>query len=174
VDRWGTKRIAGVTYDLNHLNPFFMDIAPKFPGAPTYRVRVSFGCHTFTREFKPADTPDVRFTHKGETRCFCTHRHNCSLQLPPILQGQISRVYFTQRGTYFIAPRLPRLASPYFITFDVERSKSPGHVVSMFVASAYEKTDMPTEVSAITMATLISKTAVGGRITPPRPIRVRW
>jgi len=33
-------------------------------GAPTYKVRVSFGCHTFTRDLVPDDMPDYRFTHK--------------------------------------------------------------------------------------------------------------
>ena len=47
---WGKKRIAGVVYDLTHLDPFDLDVTPSYQGAPTYKVRVTFGHHTFTRK----------------------------------------------------------------------------------------------------------------------------
>lgn len=169
---WAKIKIAGATYDLSHLDPFSIDVTPKMAGAPTYKVQVSFGCHTFTRDPLATDTPDYRFKHKGETRCFCPTRHGLSSALPGIIMGGIRKVYFTQEGTYFIARRLPALAQPYFIPFAVERGKACD--VAMFVITAYEKTDMPKRASAVTMATLIAKTAAGLYVTAPPAKPVTW
>jgi hypothetical protein len=84
--RWGKKRIAGVDYDLTHLNDFDVLITPPHEGAPTYRVQVGFGAHTFTRKLDPNDTPDYHFRDGSNTRCFCPKRHSCSLHLPGIIR----------------------------------------------------------------------------------------
>lgn len=62
--RWVTKTIAGVDYDLGHLDGFDMSVTPKVEAARTYIVRVTFGCHTFTRDLTDADTPDLHFRHR--------------------------------------------------------------------------------------------------------------
>ena len=75
---WGKKRIAGVDYDLTHLDGFLMDVTPTIEGSVTYKVRVTFGCHTFTRKRLAADTPDLHFDHENEKRSFCTERYQHS------------------------------------------------------------------------------------------------
>ena len=56
---WGKKQIAGVSYELGHLDPVIMDVTPKVQDAPTYKVHVSFGCHTFTKGWENGYSPDL-------------------------------------------------------------------------------------------------------------------
>ena len=52
---WGKRTFGGVEYDLSHLDPFTMQVTPKGEDARTYNVRVTFTCHTFTREWRETE-----------------------------------------------------------------------------------------------------------------------
>ena len=69
--RWDSFSAGPVDYDLTHLRPFTLNVTPKAEGAPTFKVLVSFGCHTFTREMEPADPPELKFVLlHGSTQAF--------------------------------------------------------------------------------------------------------
>ncbi len=165
------KRIAGVTYDLRHLNPFMISVTPA-EGSLTYLVAVRFGCHAFTREWKGDETPDFRFNNGSEVRCFCPVRHQLSRHLPDIVRRTAStggRAYFDAKHNYLLIDRLPELEGPYAVFFTMERSKHPMADVAMFVISAYEKKRLPRNIPKITFTTLVAKHARGERVRkPPR------
>ena len=57
----GRILIGELEHDLTHLRPFPITVTPKAQDAPSYRVLVSFGHHTFTRAFdEDVDNPDHR------------------------------------------------------------------------------------------------------------------
>jgi hypothetical protein len=167
---WGSRHIAGVVYDLQHLNPFDMTATPQHVGAGTYKVRVSFGAHTFTRKLEPTDTPDLHFLDGGETRCFCTKRHGYSIHLPEIVRnGVTGRAYFGNRDMrYLFVEQLPCLNPPYVVAFKVERAKDRSHDATMFVVSAHERPGLPLHLPAIKVGTLISLTMQGKEIVRPK------
>ena len=115
------KTIAGVNYDLSHLNPFLFPLAVQ---NVTYQVRVTFSCHVFTEALQPAHRPDLHYKHGGETRAFDVRRWKLSQQLPNLLQTQGGRsVYHTDRGTFFLLKGLgwqPGHA-PYAVFFGTTR-----------------------------------------------------
>jgi hypothetical protein len=168
---WGKKTIRGTVYDLCHLNPFTVNVTPKAEGAPTYVVHVTFGSHTFTKEWDPSYTPDLRFIDGTEVRCFCPDRHGYSLQLPTIVrQGVFGRAYFSQGQNFLLVESLPGLSGPYAVFFNVKPAKMPGVDAAMFIVSAYEKPGLPpkSRLPAITFPTLISKTIAGQPIKRPK------
>jgi hypothetical protein len=141
---WGKKQIAGVVYALGHLDPFVMDVKPKAADAPTYKVHVSFGCHTFTKAWDDSYSPDLLFTSDGEERCFCTDRHGYSLHLPGIVQHAAGgKAHFSRVDNFLIVRTLPRVNGPYAIFFDVVQARSQDFDVAMSVVSAYPKPDLP-------------------------------
>ena len=132
--RWGTKRIAGRTYGLRHLNPFIVDVTPAGAGALTYSVAVRFGCHTFTREWMGDETPDFRFAHGSEVRCFCPIRYGLSHHLPDIVRRTAAfggKAYFDAKQNYLLIERLPEIEGPYAVFFTMERSKHSTADVAM-------------------------------------------
>ena len=95
---WQDVTINGRIYGLSHLQPFTLGVTPKAEGAPTFKVYVSFGSHTFSREWEATDTLPFRLEYNGEVRCFCPSRHAHSLHLPTIIhQGVRGRAYFSPR-----------------------------------------------------------------------------
>ena len=168
---WGSKRIAGVVYDLSHLDAFVMDVTPAVAGAATYKVRVTFGCHTFTRKRLEADTPDLHFDHEGEKRSFCTERHKHSLDLPDlILYAAKGRVYFSEKADFLIVESRPGTNAPYVVFFNVEKAKKlDGYDAAMFVTSAHPKPNLPTKLPAVTFRTLIDYRVQGKKLKRPPP-----
>lgn len=168
---WSTFRAGDLEYDLNHLNPFTLSVTPKMEGAPTFKVLVSFGHHTFTREMNGWDPVEMKFVHGQEERCFCADRHKHSLELPRIVAGSSAgRAYFSQTRNYLLVEHLPGIIGPYAVFFNVERARLPGIDATMFVVSAYPKPALPPKnrLGAITFATLVSKTVAGERIKRPK------
>ncbi len=167
---WGRRRIAGVVYDLRHLDPFDMIVTPQHVGAAVYKVRVSFGAHTFTRKLKPTDTPDLHFPDGCETRCFCTKRHGYSIHLPEIVRASVNgRAYFGNRDMrYLLLDRLPGLNAPYVVAFKVAKAKDRSHDATMFVVSAHERPSLPSDLRVIKVGTLISLTMQGKPILRPK------
>ena len=168
---WGSFKAGDVEFDLSHLSPFTVAVTPKAVDAPTYKVLVSFGHHTFTRDLVPGDADEMKFVHGAEERCFCKARHAHSLHLPGIVNSSASgRAYFSQTRNYLLVEDLPGVHGPYAVFFNIERARIVGVDAAMFVVSAYPKPAMPPkkELSAITFATLVAKTARGEQVTRPK------
>ena len=167
---WGSRRIAGVTYDLRHLDAFDLTVTPLHQGARTYVVRVSFGAHTFTRDLDPADTPDLRFMDGATARCFCVQRHGYSLHLPEIMRASVDgRAYFGNKDMrYLLLERLPGMNAPYVVAFKIARAKDRLHDPTMFVVSAHERPGLPPNLPAIRVGTLVSLTVQGKPILRPK------
>jgi hypothetical protein len=168
--RWPDISIAGRAYSLAHLQSFTMNVTPKAPGAPTFKVYVSFGSHTFTKEWEDDHPLPFKVRYNGEDRCFCPIRHGHSLSLPAIIrQSATGRVYFSLRQKYLIIENLPGVNAPYAVFFNIEKAASSEFDAAMFVVTAHERPNLPSKKSleAITFATLISKTAAGQPIRRP-------
>src|SRR5262249_35077220 len=150
-----------------HLNPFVMDVTPKGDNKPTYKVLVTFGCHTFTREFKPGDGAHLIYNNGDETRAFCVLRHGLSRSLPDMVRNSAAgKAYFSNQGrNFFVFEKLNQNGQlvSYPAYFNLEAARSLDHDVIMFVVSAYPKSNLPTR-DKITMATLVSKVARGEEI----------
>lgn len=168
---WGKKRIAGVTYDLSHLNPFAMSVTPTTADAPTYRVGVMFGCHTFTRKLTPEDSADLHFKNGKETRCFCIDRHKLSLGLPGIIAAASKggRAFFSNEPANYLVIDSEDYgdAGPYVVLFKLEKARKAHLDVAMFVVSAYLKPALPKRLPATTFSALIGTVAAGYRPKPP-------
>lgn len=166
---WGRKVIRGAVYDLSHLDSFLVDVTPSMPGAPTYGMRVTFGCHTFTRDLTAADTPDYRFADGSHVRCFCLDRYGNSLRLPHIIRGAVTgRVYFSDQGNYLLTSGLDGTSDLYAIYFDMFRAKARGQHVVMNVVSAYPKPNPARNFPTITLATLVSNVAQNKPVKRPK------
>ena len=79
--KWGVREFGGTAYSLAHLNPFGLKIVAASDDAPDVHVRVTFGCHTFTRSVEVGDPDDLLLTHGGEVRTFCPIRYSLSFAL---------------------------------------------------------------------------------------------
>lgn len=166
-DSWGSKVIAGVVYDLSHLDPFDMKVTPKAEGSPTFSVRVSFGCHTFTRDLLPTDKPDLFFRDGTEKRAFCTIRHGLSAGLPAMIQNAAGgRAFFSERREFLVLDAEAQ-GGPYVAFFNMERARNKSHDAAMFVTSAHCRPGLPKRLPAVTFATLVAAAAVGRKIRRP-------
>lgn len=168
---WPNKKIAGNIYDLRHLHPFILSVTPKTPGSRAYNVRVTFGCHCFTKELDGTETPDLVFKHGADVRCFCIIRHALSVHLPNMVRDSASRkvAFAAYGGNYFVAKTdIPGLTDPYAAFFYVAKAKNPDFDVLMEVISAYPKSNLPKHPGLILFTTLIGKTIRGERVTEPK------
>lgn len=161
--------IDGRVYSLTHLQPFTIPVSMQGEGAPTYKLYVSFGTHTFSKKWD-AEYPEThKLTDGREERCFCPQRHTHSLQLPTIIQrGILGKVYFSQTRNYLLVHDLRGLNAPYAVFFNMEKAKSKDFHAAMFVVSAYEKPDLPRKLAKITFNTLMAKTVKGEPIIRPK------
>lgn len=166
---WGTKRIAGVDYDLTHLNPFDLDVTPPYQGAPTHRVRVSFGFHTFTRTVLSTDTPDFHVWDGGQCRCFCLHRYPQSIHLPGFIKSAANgKAYFGNKNqNYLLIENLVGTNAPYVIVFKVDRGERKRDA-TMFIVSAHDRPGMSLNQPSIRLGTLIALTVQGKPIKRPK------
>ena len=154
------KTIQGVTYTLDHLDPFEFALDT---GDETRRVAVRFRCHCFTEKLAAHHTPDFQYVHAGETRAFDFGRHGLSKLLPTIIRTLGTRsVYRSQARNYFILRQNPTTGfnGPYLIFFNVIKAHRNNLDVIMNVESAYMKPGMTDRASPIRFATLIEKTAL--------------
>lgn len=172
MTRWPAKQIQGQVYDLSHLDPFILSIAPAAAGSQTYRVRVSFGLHTFSKTLAPEHTPDLVVRDGGDKRCFCKERYGLSRELPPLIAtAASSKAFFSHDGNYVIFKRKTYggVIIPYAAFFDMRQSRdNKTHDAAMFIKSAYLKPSLPRNMDAIKFATLVAKIARGEPIKRPR------
>jgi hypothetical protein len=145
---WGKRTIEGVGYDLTHLDSRVIDVTPKAPRSPTYRVLVSYGCHCFARDLRSGDPVSHHVADDGgRTRCFCVDRAAYSVHLPRIVRAaSAGQAYFSQDHNMLLVERLPGVVAPYAIFFNIRKSRQKGVDVNLFVASAYEKPNLPTHL----------------------------
>ena len=172
---WGRKQIAGVVYDRTHLDPFIMDVTPKAQGAVTYKVRVSFGCHTFTRELLDGDTPDLHFHDGEERRCFCVNRHRFSGSITQhdSRYAANGRVYFSERANFLVVENVDGANAPYVAFFKIEKAtKIDGYDAAMFVTSAHLKPALPSKLPAVTFSTVVDYTVRNKQLTRPEPRKI--
>jgi hypothetical protein len=167
---WTEQVIGGRSYPLSHLQPFTVSVTPKAEDAPTYKLYVSFGFHTFSKEWEDDQPIDHKLVLGKEERCFCPIRHGHSLHLPSIIrqQAETGRAYFSQTQNFLLIKSLPGLNGPYAVFFNIERAKSSTFHAAMFIVSAYEKPGIPKHLPKIGFATLVAKTAKGEKVTRPK------
>lgn len=165
---WSKFTIGQTEHDLAHLEPITLTISPKSDPTVSLKVRVSFGCHTFTETWKAGDPAELKFVHGHEERRFCTTRYGHSVHLPDVVKGA-TKVFFTSERNYLIAENIPGAVAPYAVFFNIVRANAPEWDAAMFVVSAYEKPNLPPKknLQPITMATLVGKTVRGEPIKPP-------
>ncbi|MET4174771.1 hypothetical protein ABIB99_005877 [Bradyrhizobium sp. LA6.1] len=171
---FGKKRIAGVDYDLDHLDPFTMEVKAKEDGAPPYTVRVSFGFHCFTREITPEDSPDLHMVDGREKRCFCHERYKLSKELVDMIRyAAAGRAYFGDKGNFLIVEMPGEGNAPYVAFFDVEKAKkSDGFDGAMFVTSAHLRPKLPEKLPAVSFVTVVDYRINGRKLTRPPPRNV--
>lgn len=169
---WRNFKIAGIVYDLGHLNSTVIAVTPAAPEAPTFNVKVLFHCHTFTRELTAADTPDLHFQNGGELRCFCTVRHSHSLLLPGMVQAAANggQTYFSQ-GANMLLLDAGTAGGPYCAFYKMRRSNRPDVHAVMEVVSAYPKPNLPHMLSALSFPTVVSTISAGQALNRPKPRR---
>ena len=165
----GTITIGEVEYDCSHLNPFTVEIEPR-GDARGYKVLVSFSCHTFTREAKEDDPPEFLYEEDGEVRCFCQDRYLASKSLRRLIGYHCNgKAYFSEKRNFMLIEQ-PLGGPPYAIFFNVEKAKTKTADAVMFVASAYEKPNLPAKsrIPSITFRTLVHKTVWREKIQKPK------
>jgi hypothetical protein len=175
VSSFGKKRIAGVVYDLKHLDPFRLEVKPKVEDAPTYVVRVTFGFHCFTRKIIPEeDSPDLYMTSGREQRCFCFDRYELSKELAEMIKYAANgRAYFGEKSNFLIVESTSQQNAPYVAFFDVERAKkSDGFDAAMFVTSAHLRPDLPDRLPAVSFATVVDYRIRRKILKRPEPRRI--
>lgn len=161
-----SKQIGGQVFDLSHLEPFdFTLIADNRP----ITVHVEFGCHCFTEKLSEHHTPDLRYTHNGETRAFNAERHRLSFKLPDLIQTVGSKtVYHTKKGSYFILrdESIEGKKVPYLVFFSAFKSTNKTVHVQLLVRSAYLKPEMAERAAPVRFSTLMQFVRDGR--TPPQ------
>jgi hypothetical protein len=174
VADFGKKRIAGVDYDLGHLDSFKLEVKPKGENAPTYVVRVSFGFHCFTRAIVANDSPGLYMTQGSERRCFCFDRYELSKELVGMIRYAANgRAYFGEKSNFLIVESLSRQNAPYVAFFDIEKAKKSGGVDAvMFVTSAHLRPNLPDRLPAVSFATLVDYRIQGKILKRPQPRRI--
>ena len=174
MSSFGKKRIAGVDYDLGHLDPFTIEVKPKDEDAPTYVVRVSFGFHCFTREIMEEDALDLHMTHGKEKRCFCHDRYALSKELVDMIKyAAKGRSYFGEKANFLIVEIPSQHNAPYVAFFDVEKAKkSDGVDAVMFVTSAHLRPKLPEKLPAVSFATVVDYRIKGKALKRPEPRKI--
>ncbi|MBU6398138.1 MAG: hypothetical protein KGL20_05240 [Rhodospirillales bacterium] len=166
---WKDVVAGGRTYSLSHLQPFTIQVPVNEDGSKTYKLYVSFGCHTFTKKWTDEEAEDHRIRDGGSSRCFCVTRHAQSLSLPAIIHAGVrGRAYFSQKIDYLLVEDFPGLSAPYVIFFRIEKAKSSDFDAAMFVVSAYEKPGLPKNLPRILFKTLLDKTVKNQKIIRPK------
>jgi len=144
VSNFPHKHFQGKVYTFQHLDQILLPVPLVVKQIPIeIPVHVTFGCHCFTEEFDSTAHEDHhRYTHLGEERAFNVERHQCSLQLPKVMQAILGgTIYRSDRSyTYVAQIVLPLIAGleSYSVFFSLEKTKkSAVPSVELFVKSAY-------------------------------------
>lgn len=145
VSNFPKKQFQGETYEFLHLSPLQVSLPLDAAATNCIDLHVTFGCHCFTEKFEANVHLDhQRYTYKGEIRAFDLGRHECSLQLPTVIQSMLKgRVYLADESyTYVAQITIIDLAGShsYSVFFALEKDSNVSvPALRMFVKSAYLK-----------------------------------
>ena len=135
-------------YDLSHLEPFeWVYTSPASNKRPerTYKLKVIFSLHTFTRGILRNESPsgDLLYRTDKECRVFDFSRYALSKGLKDIVcdLGE-RRCYHTHHGNFFTIELIDQEGNKqdYEIYFKVSRSSTKGWL-NLYVQSAYVRDD---------------------------------
>jgi len=179
VSHFPKKHFEGAVYDFGHLNPFTIKVPLSTDGEKVIDLHVTFGCHCFTEEFSPLlHQEHHRYVFRNELRAFNVERHECSLQLPAIIQGMLKgRIYNADASyTYVAHITLASKTGPqqYSLFFSLEKGKAATEpALKMYVKSAYLRTLATKSASAQSWRFVSLAGQVSGVFPPkekkPRP-----
>ena len=166
---WGRKQIRGQVYDLTHLDSF--DMVVSHDQRVSYKVRVTFGAHTFTRKLLDTDTPDFHFRDGGQIRCFCPIRHSYSAHLPGFVRAASNgKAFFGNKSqTYLLIENVPGLNAPYLIAFTMGKARGAKVDATMFIVSAHDRPGLQQQkLPKIGLSTLVHLTMTDRPIKRPK------
>jgi hypothetical protein len=138
----------GKTYDLAHLNPFFIEVPSLLvKDKAALKVFIRFSNHCFTDKYNEGTHPSgfpVMHDHNGRARSFCFERYDLSLKLP----AQMARLSDPRIKIYQTAVarnwcwkmELELDDATYHIFFEIRKSKPgdpEGSDLVLMVESAY-------------------------------------
>lgn len=158
---WGRKIIDGTKYDLTHLDSF---IFPVICFDKSYRIQVSFGAHTFTRETRTGDSPDLLIPDGSKSRTFCIERYAHSLHLPSAVCAAVNGVVCLSRDTLVLDATLPGLTGPYLVVFNIEKARSNRFDVILRVRSAHHRPNLDRNLPTAKFTVVVSNSISGGKI----------
>ena len=170
---WEKFSADGVDYDLAHANDFTLEVPSKDVEGKVYRVRVTYSCHIFTKEWQDGVHPEnLKFVAGKEVRCFCKDRHVLSLLLKRIIEGAVGwKAYFSNKGNFMLIEDIDGSPAPYVIYFDIlKASNNPNHDLVMQVRSAHPKPEIPEMVAPITFKRLVEASYLSNQLTRPRSV----
>lgn len=170
---WKPFKCGDDEFDLGHLDPFTITVSSNAPG-PAWvdrKVRVVFGCHTFTKEWEEGDDPSLRFEDEGHLRCFCPSRYALSVSLPDLIRQAATRqVHYNDKGSPFLTVHnIPGANGPYVIYFNaIKATKGGGLNVVVEVRSAHCKPGFVPTSPKILFATIVGLKAAGRPVNRPK------
>jgi hypothetical protein len=147
-------QIQGVTYELDHLEPFFYEVGL---GESKHTLYIVFGCHCFTRKLDYS-RPYSEYQDGFELRSFCEERYRLSKGLPDIIRElKDGYVYRSPRDTYFAVRNglSDEHSAPYVVYFDIDRARRDDADVYIKVHSAYFDPDLMGRAERISFIKLI-------------------
>lgn len=160
---WGTKKIAGTSYDLTHLDPFILKV-PR-PSGGNIRVLVQFGAHSFTREHVAGDKPDLLFMDGKTARTFCVNRYAHSLHLRAAIEQAVHGDVCNSRNTMVLSATLPGLTGPYLVAFNLRAKTGKRFDARMDVRSAHHRPNLDPGLHKAKFTAVVSSVIAG------RPVR---
>ena len=135
--QWGKRTVAGVEYDLTHLDPFILTM-PSHNGAAEIAARVRFGSHVFTIKWDTNYIDDYRVTDGKKSRCFCPERFGHSTHLRGLVELSCpGRVLFDPARKLVMLGNPPGTLSPYAMFFEMDRVVGRPYELDIVVVSAH-------------------------------------
>lgn len=172
---WAKFNINGVDYDLSHLNDMLVRVKSRSGGAKVFRARVTFGCHSFTKDTSPNDDPAHHYQDGGTVRCFCPVRHGHSVMLPGLFRDRAEGggdTYFGSNNNMLVLDNGHGPEGPYIAAYGIKRSNRPDVDVIIQVRSAYMKPNLAKVMSVLPFYSVVAATARAQPIVRPAPRRV--
>lgn len=158
---WGSRKIQGTEYSLRHLDPFLLRVQC---GDKSYRLQVSFGAHSFTREVKDGDTPDLRFMDGNTARTFCVERYAHSLHLRSAICRAVDGVVCNSRNTMVLSTTLPGLDGPYLIVFTLRKNNGRRFDARLDVRSAHHRPNLDPGLQQVKFRVVVATIMKGKRV----------
>jgi hypothetical protein len=142
--KWGKRTFGGTRYDLTHLDPLTVKIDCPEGKRPTMTVRVEFGAHVFTQNWKPGDPEDMKCMDGVTPRRFCPVRYGHSVELAGIVERGLSgRVLASHQRKLVLFGNPPGVVHPYSVFFHMRGLSRPPFDGAVDVVSAYERPKLP-------------------------------